>query len=133
MNWYKLIKVSFPLVNPESHQYKTHMDIGHAGYGYAEEFLVPYPGKLTPITLWFVDDNFNIHTWDKSSVWGHCDWNEYFEHINNLLATGRYDKEKKVVSMRIFYSDFPGRKSFLRNRIVRMLDDKFNNPAIVEF
>ena len=133
MNWYKLTKFAFPLIEPESHRYKDHMDIGHEGYGYSEEFGVPYPGELTLITLWFVDGNFDIHIWDKSSVWGHRDWNEYYEHINNILSTGRYDKEKDVLSMRIFYSDFPGRKSFLRNRIVQILDKKFNNPAIVEF
>lgn len=140
MNWYKLTKFAFPLVNPESHSYDQYTDIAHEGYNYSREFQLPYPGKLNKIVLWFVEgmpnessSNWNFHEWKTTPDMSHRDWNKTWGNFERILAIGRYDASKDTVSLRIHKStkemSLNGR--YIQDEIVKILDRKFNNPAVV--
>jgi len=140
MNWYKITKISFPLVEPNSNNYDQYTDIAHEGYNYSRKFNLPYPGKLDKIILWFVEGmpnesshNWKFYEWKTTSDMSHRDWNKCWGNFEKLLAVGRYDIKRDIVSMRT-HINVPAmflNQEYIVNEIVDMLDRKFNNPVIV--
>ena len=128
MNWYKLKKMSSPIIetNPSDLYYS---EIGHDfGEGFTKE--------LKPYILWFIDEDWNIHTQRISPrIATHDDWGRAEGKVLDLeysIAKGRYDPEQHIVSIGDIQTRGLPKEDVIRN-IQFILDDAFNSPAIINF
>ena len=121
MNWYKEIKLSFPL--KEKGKPSSYTSIGH---------------KKAPELVWIIDDNWNF----KSKIVDDGDWQGHsfafgMEEIQKAIAAGRFVSGK--ASMSIFLQAFwedrhnPTRMEYTKKRIYSILDKNLNNPDIYDY
>ena len=140
MNWYKIVKISYPEVS-EGYVKPGYLDVGHS-FGTVEEAERNY--------LWFIDDNFDISVINENELYNketkkdgifshqfssHSDWGKYKK--SNVIAKGRAQNIEGniIVSANIISVMMPRTGLFAERRyrkiIENILDTTFNNPRII--
>ena len=119
MNWYRVIKIALPITERNKPQH--YVNIGHGL-------------NKNNVTLWLIDKNWNIKT--DTEALNHV--NIFTEdELENGMAYGRFmqkENGEKVVS--VYWSHFilretsPQRLEFIKQRVAKILDQTFDNPAI---
>jgi hypothetical protein len=149
MNWYKQIKLAVPIT--EAPGKMTYFDVGHnvnfSARKYNNTNINEYPEEEQKIirdfehkeALWYILKDFNFLLVPAMEIAdnGFIMINTHRDSINgkDVLAQGRYDKNKNVVSFVGYFpsSDNPKRQEYSKKRIYRILDHIFKNAPIYGF
>ena len=116
MNWYKKIKISFPVVEDEK-QYPGYTDIGH--------------DYLSDDKLWLIDNQWKLLTRITTDYYDdHGQWDKFIE--DDMISYGRYDAANHMASIIVVADvNFVSPKyRYIINRTSKILDKAFNNPRI---
>jgi len=138
MNWYKIYKLAFPVI--DRYEKPSYFDIGHGD-------IKKVPGN---IVLWFIDSDWKLNkitedilrqktnknrpTDEQFPYSSHHDWDA--TNQPGILAIGRYDPNRKEASYRLGTSLFGielFREREVRKRTEEILDREFNNPTIYAY
>ena len=129
MNWYNIIKISFPIIETKPYGYTN---FGHKDEDYEEEY----------ISLWTIDTSFNFRIYNitlssetELGISGHIDIPGYEE--NKYIAQGRYDSKQNKTSLTFDFYNTIGNislhaKEKIKEKVIKIIDNKLNNPGIIE-
>jgi hypothetical protein len=135
MNWYKIIKLSSPLIEDYNPNEINYLDIGHRNFFREKKLIVKE-------YVWIINKYWNFEIREvpigKSSRLEHID---IFEDYAEAIAAGRLEvntkTKRKLVSMIIRHKDqlqnSPTTYRMMKNQIESILDYEIGNPEIYEF